>query len=150
MAPRRSDHMPKSGWISDENACEASTTAPTAVYDSEKRSFRNGSSAGRAPLAKSVAKWPLESSAIARRSISARTFAGYRASSEPKLGGVRVLGRKVALDQRVRELPLRSGELDPVPLEAHRVGTAIAQLLALGRQLRDLLEQCLDGAAIVP
>ena len=68
--------MPKSGWISDDDACEARMTAPTAVYESEKRSYRNGSSAGSAPLAKSVAKWPLESSAIARRSISARTYAG--------------------------------------------------------------------------
>src|SRR6266568_1262970 len=150
IAPRRSDHIPKSGWINDEDACEASTTAPTAVYESEKRSLRNGNNAGRAPFAKSVAKWPLERSAIARRSISARTLAGYRASSELKLGGVRVLGREEALDQRVRELPLRAGELDPVALEPQGVGTQVAQPLAFGREPGDLVEQHLDGGAIVP
>ena len=35
--------------------------------------MRNGSSAGSAPLAKSTARWPTESAAIARRSISPRT-----------------------------------------------------------------------------
>ena len=61
-----------------------------------------------------------------------------------------MLGREVALDQRVRELPLRARELDPVPLETHGVGTALTQLLTLSGQSGDFLEQRLDGAAIVP
>src|SRR5919199_4580801 len=73
IAPRRSDHSPNSGWISDDDACDASTTTPTSVYERENLSRRNGSSAGRAPFAKSVARWPLDRSPIARRSISART-----------------------------------------------------------------------------
>src|SRR6266576_3626690 len=56
IAPRRSDQSPNSGWISDEDAWDARITAPTAVYESEKRSFRKGSSAGSAPFEKSVAQ----------------------------------------------------------------------------------------------
>src|SRR3954449_2749981 len=73
IAPRRSDQRPKSGWIRDDDACDARITAPTARYDSANRSRRNGSRAGSAPLAKSVAKCPLDSSAIARRSMFGRT-----------------------------------------------------------------------------
>src|SRR5204863_5477799 len=143
IAPRRSDQRPKSGWISDDEACDARMTAPTAVYESEKRSFRNGSSAGKAPFEKSVAKCPLDSSAIARRSISARTAAGYRE-------GLGSLNGQVALDQRVRELPLSARQLDAIPLELRCVDAALAEPLPLGGQTGDLLEQRLDGVVRAP
>ena len=74
IAPRRSDQAPKSGWTSDDEAVEASITTAASVYESRKRSTMNGSSAGSAPLAKSVAPCPGESAAIARLSSSARTI----------------------------------------------------------------------------
>src|SRR5690349_9660805 len=84
MTPRRSDHAPKSGWTSDEAAVDASITTAASVYESEKRSTMNGSSAGSAPFAKSVAQWPAESAAIARLSSSARTTRAYlRETREP-------------------------------------------------------------------
>ena len=48
-------------------------------------STKNGSNAGKAPFAKSVAKWPLESAAIARLSRSARK-AGRLATDYATLG----------------------------------------------------------------
>src|SRR3954470_5972894 len=141
MAPRRSDQRPNSGWIREDEACDARITAPTAVYESEKRSFRKGSSAGSAPFAKSVARCPLESSAIPRRSISARTRAGWPGGS----GSLRVRGGQVALDQRVRQLPLGAGELDAVAFEAPCLGTSVAKTLSLGRETGDLLQQDLDA-----
>src|SRR5580765_1231852 len=77
MTPRRSDHAPKSGWTSDDAAVDASITTAASVYESEKRSTMNGSRAGSAPFAKSVAQWPAESAAIARLSSSARTTRAY-------------------------------------------------------------------------
>src|SRR5690242_11775910 len=73
ITPRRSDHAPKSGCTSDDAAVDASITTAASVYESEKRSTMNGSSAGSAPFEKSVAQWPAESAAIARLSRSDRT-----------------------------------------------------------------------------
>src|SRR5436309_4543335 len=68
----------------------------------------------------------------------------------PKLrcGGVR--GRQVALDQCVRERPLRAGQLHPVALEPVGVGAALAQLLTLGGEPGDLLQEDLDAGTRVP
>ena len=73
IAPRRSDQSPKKGWITDDENAEASMRSAASVYERSKRSTKNGSSAGSAPPAKSVAAWPLARAAIARLSISART-----------------------------------------------------------------------------
>src|SRR5438067_1527263 len=73
IAPRRSDHRPNSGCTSDEETVEASISVAASVYVSPNRSTRNGSSAGSAPFAKSVPRWPLASSVIARLSIAALT-----------------------------------------------------------------------------
>jgi len=51
--------------------------------------------------------------------------------------GRRRLGREVALDQRVPELPLRAGELEPVALERRFTGTALAEALPLPDESRD-------------
>ena len=66
---------PKSGWMSDEDAAEASISTAASVYDSEKRSVRNGSSAGSAPFAKSVPRCPAASADIAPLWIPTRTVA---------------------------------------------------------------------------
>src|SRR5919109_4446232 len=79
IAPRRSEQRPKNGWMTDEETADASMIAAASVYERSKRSTKNGSSAGRAPFAKSVARWPLASAAIARLSISARTSASLAA-----------------------------------------------------------------------
>ena len=42
IAPRRSDQRPKSGCTSDDDAAEASISTAASVYESEKRSVRNG------------------------------------------------------------------------------------------------------------
>ena len=73
IAPRRSDQSPKSGWITDDETVDARISTAASVYESEKRSVRNGSSAGSAPFAKSVPRWPAARAAIARLSIPART-----------------------------------------------------------------------------
>src|SRR5437764_2219151 len=73
IAPRRSDHRPNSGCTSDEETVEASISVAASVYVSPNRSTRNGSSAGGAPFAKSVPRWPLASSVMARLSIAALT-----------------------------------------------------------------------------
>src|ERR671935_3123355 len=83
-APRRSDHAPKTGWTSDDDAAEPSTSMAASVYERPKRSTRNGSSAGSAPLAKSVARWPAESAAIARLSSSARMGSSLPTTSEAR------------------------------------------------------------------
>ena len=72
IAPRRSDQSPNSGWMTELETDEASTSTAASVYESPKRSTRNGSSAGSAPPAKSTARWPVASAPIARRSISVR------------------------------------------------------------------------------
>src|SRR5262249_23825774 len=80
---------PNAGWITEEAAVEASISSATSVYESPNRSLKYGSSAGTDPPAKSVARWPPESSAIARLSTSART--APRVSVRPRgpyLGGV--------------------------------------------------------------
>ncbi len=46
IAPRRSDHRPNSGWISDEQKADARINSAASVYESPKRSLRKGSSAG--------------------------------------------------------------------------------------------------------
>ena len=73
IAPRRSDQRPKSGWMSDDEAVEASISTAASVYESEKRSVRNGSSAGSAPFAKSVPRCPAASAVIAPLLIPTRT-----------------------------------------------------------------------------
>ena len=45
----------------------------------------------------------------------------------------------MALDQRVRELPLRVGEGDAVPLEIAVDGAGLSKVLPLARQLRHAL-----------
>ena len=60
-----------------------------------------------------------------RASLPKRESATPR--SEPRLG------RGVALDQRVRELPLRLGDRDAVALELDRPGLGCTQRLALER-----------------
>ena len=55
IAPRRSDQSPNSGWITELDSDEASTSTAARVYERPKRSLRNGSSAGSAPPAKSTA-----------------------------------------------------------------------------------------------
>src|ERR671933_3085806 len=107
IAPRRSDQSPKSGWITDDETAEASMIVAARVYERPKRSTRNGRSAGSAPFAKSVPRWPAPRSVIARLSMPALTPAGY--SQIPRLG--------VLLDQRVRKLPLGMGQREPVPLQ---------------------------------
>src|SRR5256885_667501 len=42
-APRRSDHAPNNGWISDEDAADASINVAASVYESPNRSLRKGS-----------------------------------------------------------------------------------------------------------
>jgi hypothetical protein len=44
----------------------------------------------------------------------------------------------VPVDQRVPELPLRAGDLDAVALERRLARLALAQLLPLGYEVRDL------------
>ena len=51
----------------------------------------------------------------------------------------------MALDQRVRELPLRVGERDAVPLELLVGGADGPQLLALARQRRHALLERFDA-----
>ena len=58
--------------------------------------------------------------------------------------------RQVALDQRVRELPLLPRELDAVPLEPAAARTELAEPLPFEGQLRDLLEQSLNRGASMP
>jgi hypothetical protein len=72
----RSDQSPNSGCTIDDETADARMTAAASVYESANLSTKNGNSAGSAPFAKSVARWPLESAAIARLSSSARTGAG--------------------------------------------------------------------------
>ena len=55
-APRRSEKSPKSGWITDDDAADASISSAVRVYESPKRSLKYGRSAGSAPFAKSVAR----------------------------------------------------------------------------------------------
>src|SRR5438067_13447035 len=76
-APRRSDQRPNSGWISELKNADASISAAASVYERPNRSFRNGSSAGSAPFAKSVAQWPADSAAIAR--LSSASFSNAAA-----------------------------------------------------------------------
>src|SRR5919197_5406320 len=71
-APRASDQRPKAGWITDDETVAASTRAAAIVYERSKSSFRYGRSAGSEPWARSVARWPDESAAIALRSTPAR------------------------------------------------------------------------------
>src|SRR5438105_1762147 len=73
IAPRRSDQSPKSGWITEDETAEASTIVAASVYERSKRSTRNGRSAGSAPFAKSVPRWPAARSVIARLSMPALT-----------------------------------------------------------------------------
>jgi hypothetical protein len=66
--------------------------------------------------------------------------------TEPRvLGGV-LLGRcrQVALNERVRELPLRPGDLHTVALEDEVARAARAQRLALARQTLDPIKERLD------
>ena len=49
------------------------------------------------------------------------------------------------VDQRVPELPLRTGQLKPVPLEGGFTRTAVPQLLALGNERGDPERQGLDA-----
>src|SRR5437588_9979900 len=81
IAPRRSDNRPKSGWITDDETAEASMRVAARVYESPKRSTRNGRSAGSAPFAKSVPRCPAPRSAIARLSMPARTSASVAAGA---------------------------------------------------------------------
>src|SRR5436305_134500 len=71
-APRRSDHSPNRGCTSDDDAVEASISSAASVYESENLSFRNGSSAGKAPLAKSVPRCPAASAVLAPLWMPAR------------------------------------------------------------------------------
>src|SRR6266550_568140 len=57
---------------------------------------------------------------------------------------------EVAVDQRVRELPLLPGELDAVALELGSVDALVAQGLAFRREAGDLFQQRLDGRARMP
>ena len=59
---------------SDDDAVEASISSAASVYESENLSFRNGSNAGKAPLAKSVPRWPAASAVIAPLLMPARTL----------------------------------------------------------------------------
>jgi hypothetical protein len=67
-----------------------------------------------------------------------------------ELGGLSFVGREVALDQRVRQLPLRPSQLDPVSLEPATGPTLVTQPLPLGGKIGDLLQQRLDSRARVP
>ena len=53
--------------------------------------------------------------------------------------------RQVPVDQRVPELPLRAGQLEPVPLERGLARAAVAQLLALRDERGDPERQGLDA-----
>src|SRR6266853_6953832 len=57
---------------------------------------------------------------------------------------------EVAVDQRVRELPLLLGERHSVVLEPRPVDALVAQALPLGGEAGDLLQQRLDGRARTP
>ena len=71
--------------MTDEAAVEPSISSATAVYESENRSLKYGSSAGSAPPAKSVARCPPERSSIARLSIPARIPARVAVSPAPEV-----------------------------------------------------------------
>ena len=60
-------------------------------------------------------------------------------------GGLSFGVGQIALDQRVRELPLRAGELESVPLERFLARSPIAQFLAFGDQLRNAKRQSLHA-----
>src|SRR3954466_15378566 len=80
----------------------------------------------------------LAPSRAARREGAGRGAAG--------LGGG-PLGGRVPVDQRVRELPLRPGELEPVPLERLGAGAALAQLLALADEQAEAERERFDARA---
>ncbi len=54
----------------------------------------------------------------------------------------------MALDQRVGEIPLRSGDLDAVSLHRRRGRTGDAELLTLRDEHGDAHRQQLDGSAV--
>jgi hypothetical protein len=66
------------------------------------------------------------------------------------LGGFGLVGPEVALDEGVGQLPLRPGELHPVPLEPCPIDALLAEPLAVRREVCDLLQEHLDGGAGMP
>src|SRR5439155_17659999 len=147
IAPRRSDHRPKSGCTSELESAEASISTAASVYESENLSTRNGSIAGRAPAAKSTAKCPPESAAIARLSISARTS---RQAYRPPADGLRGFGPgQVAADQRRGELALEPGDLAPIAFESRRRRVRRPQQLAPGDERCDPLQQGLHHRVVL-
>src|SRR5437867_4157593 len=77
-----------------------------------------------------------------RGSIAARAYRKQDAlSGAPSDGG----RWGVALDERIRELPLSPGNRDAVPLELDRARVGRAQRLTLGREPSEQVGQRLDG-----
>src|SRR6266550_6548035 len=79
---------------------------------------------------------------------SARLSRPSKNSFTPVTGAT--LHSEVAIDQRVRELPLLPSELDAVALEPGSVDAPVAQALALASEAGDLVQQRLDGRTRVP
>src|SRR5213078_1808577 len=123
-------------------AAEASISTAASVYESPKRSFRNGSSAGSAPFAKSTARWPPARAVSARRSSSCLIRPAYRRGSGLRPSTREPLAlRPVPREQRVRELPVRSRDPDAVSLQCRRRGPAAAELLPLAGEHAGAVEQ---------
>src|SRR5437764_1107340 len=72
-----------------------------------------------------------------------------RAYRSADSGGFGALRREVALDQRVRELPLRARKLHAVALELARRRAGVTETLPLGGQLADQLHQRLHRYASI-
>ena len=66
------------------------------------------------------------------------------------LGGVLLADARVAIDQRVRELAMGVHELAPIPLERARIRILRPEVLALGDEERDPVEQRLDAVGCCP
>src|SRR5688500_13374139 len=104
----------------DELMVAARTSAAAIVYERSNFRTRKGSSAGSAPCARSVARWPEDRTAIA--------FLSSPAIEAEDIGGS--LPERVAGDQRVGKLPLCSHDLAAVALQLELV-PAHMQMLPL-------------------